>query len=897
MTSHSDAIKPQLLHCSHMPVAVTPNSPGSTDGEVAIVTTDAASSMRVEQLSAGTQGAVQPACLRQHEGCLEASAPASEAPAAQEGTSRAQDHSTARSQHESDSGPFSWDALRSVREQLEAMCAFDDEDKPGLADSDSSSDLAQSNITPIEQAKRAEPELQLAADAVGSARSADADAQAAAAVPAAADTVADLVAAADLLPHEVAAVNAQQSQSCLLRQNFVDAGSEHSLDPQIGQVPASVQAQEGALPCAQAAVSKAGEGNDAIDDFGELMRSLRLAPISTQPTEQDPQTCAANSCKADDSTELDACTELGAVHDSPNKVSDTGMSAVSAPLGANAKGSKHAAEPSERPAAACANAEGSPNSQQERAEPLGDSQGQAASALEHTQERSRIAVPPRRATSSGGVAWTLDATGSSPSTQQAAAHTRQSQAQHNAASGKSLSAAGALRRLMRKKPTVRQLLGKEATRLPVPVYEVCFHHSLSRSAPRTMYRLTHPARHGPDCNFTVDAAVCQVADVLIRLQHVHSRAPQQVQPRSPSMHRQARAAKHAALSAAAAATKCTPMAEPAEHGSHDVHAKFTGGSAVVKPDARPSSASLPGAGQASKPVQQDATLSLRQPFADAQNRTQLPRAQRRTCTWVQNLPVPLPDSSQGVCNRCTAPGDKAHMQMKTPPARLQRTRKRASATTPVVWSIDFAGDVADVRFDLPKDAAQSAEAPDVQQQQQQQQQPAPTPSNAAGAGNLIAEGATWPASQHPLAVPQPGGITQIRQQRAARATASTAPAVASDAAAVAAASNIAATAATTVPRGTRVYNNLPALSPPTPPPAAADKLAAARRAAALARLPRADMVAPSMRDIWRAEEQVVEVRTCGEMLAAVGGSEGMVHVRQSACLCKGATFAVCTCWM
>ena len=97
-------------------------------------------------------------------------------------------------------------------------------------------------------------------------------------------------------------------------------------------------------------------------------------------------------------------------------------------------------------------------------------------------------------------------------------------------------------------------------------------------------------------------------------------------------------------------------------------------------------------------------------------------------------------------------------------------------------------------------------------------------------------------------------------KRAAALAHSRAPAAADNPEAQRAAAVRAANAAVNVPANSRLYSTLPALPvSPKLSSSAVKQLAASRRAAALARLPRADGLAPSMNDLWRPGDQVVEV--------------------------------------
>lgn len=114
--------------------------------------------------------------------------------------------------------------------------------------------------------------------------------------------------------------------------------------------------------------------------------------------------------------------------------------------------------------------------------------GERAPALQNPDARpsdghplpSRIAQPPKRS-SAGGLAWDIAASGHSASASPHQGNTRKAK-EALEENQQPLSSSAIIRRLMRKKPTVRQLLGK-APPTPVPVYSV----RLPRVEPSWMY--------------------------------------------------------------------------------------------------------------------------------------------------------------------------------------------------------------------------------------------------------------------------------------------------------------------------------------------------------------------------------------------------------------------------
>lgn len=240
----------------------------------------------------------------------------------------------------------------------------------------------------------------------------------------------------------------------------------------------------------------------------------------------------------------------------------------------------------------------------------------------------------------------------------------------------------------------------------------------------------------------------------------------------------------------------------------------------------------------------------RSPFADVVNRPQKTVAERRTNTWVtaHASPPTHPQSHPAQ--------EKAALQNEQSGHGQASRKPHMSVGTPVVWHVDFAGEP--VQAD-----ATSCKAGTRQHEH----------ARAAGLGGSDAntdaqqQHASQPQasrpSQHPLAVPQPGGLTHMTQRRMHAIAAAQAPRAAPGSAAHRAASQMAATRSATLSPHARVYKGLPparSRSGVPASPAAVKRLATRRRTAALAQLPCADAMAPSMRDLWRAEEHVVEVQ-------------------------------------
>ena len=228
----------------------------------------------------------------------------------------------------------------------------------------------------------------------------------------------------------------------------------------------------------------------------------------------------------------------------------------------------------------------------------------------------------------------------------------------------------------------------------------------------------------------------------------------------------------------------------------------------------------------------------RKPFGNAENRGKLPTSQRRTSTWVNKVAVePLAQAPESTSACVSASGC---VQPESDPIRGSGTK----APGAVVWHADFARNV------------EHSEAVSARSME-------PLQSNTEQRGGDL------PASGHALARPQRGAVTRALEAQAAAVAAAAPPTAAATRTDMEAlASKHAATMTANVAPDRSLYHDLPAVkvTPGVLSPPDGKKVAAARRAA-LARLPRADMIAPSMRDIWKAEDQVVEVTDVYEVSA------------------------------
>lgn len=254
----------------------------------------------------------------------------------------------------------------------------------------------------------------------------------------------------------------------------------------------------------------------------------------------------------------------------------------------------------------------------------------------------------------------------------------------------------------------------------------------------------------------------------------------------------------------------------------------------------------------------------RAPLSSMQNRSPRPVSQRRTCTWVEQLivspgghPADQENEPRQPLPSTKAAAPKAGRKNKAPATASQKTRRAGHGPA---WCVDFVGDVPEQPID---DSARVSPQP-PSEQCSAGAEPATQPCDKVATAHMrpAARNPGRPTSDHPLATPQPGGITRMLASRAEALAAAAAPSVSHDPEMQRALATHAATAAVNVPPGARLYNTVQALPAPAPKasPAAVRKLAAARRTAALARLPRADIIAPSMADLWRPEEHVIEVR-------------------------------------
>jgi hypothetical protein len=244
------------------------------------------------------------------------------------------------------------------------------------------------------------------------------------------------------------------------------------------------------------------------------------------------------------------------------------------------------------------------------------------------------------------------------------------------------------------------------------------------------------------------------------------------------------------------------------------------------------------------PGHKRAATQSRAPFSDVKNCVETPVAQRRTSTWVSTLATGIPPAV--VQHESPSKSPAAKVAKPPPQGNVTASARGNSSARQPSWHVEFAGDAspssqANGCSSLPDRLSECALSVE---------------GDEATGGNCA------PTSTHLLAQPRPGGLSQLLSKRATCVAASSAPLAASDPAERAVAASHAATAAANIPAAMRLYSSLPALPAllPKPSPSAVTKLAAQRRAAVLARRPCSNMIAPNMSDLWRVEEQVIEVR-------------------------------------
>ena len=243
--------------------------------------------------------------------------------------------------------------------------------------------------------------------------------------------------------------------------------------------------------------------------------------------------------------------------------------------------------------------------------------------------------------------------------------------------------------------------------------------------------------------------------------------------------------------------------------------------------------------------------SQRSPLADTINRPSRTVAERRTSTWINAHASPKRSAASSTA------GKQAHKHSSADAAATQVPRKpQMSRGAPVVWHVDFAGEPVV----MPDSGSASAHAAHLSTDLAEHNAPAASSAVAIGAQEQ-SELRARPGSQHPLAQPQSGGLTQMTDRRMRTVAAAKALPAAAGADVRRAASQVAATRSTTRSPRAKIYKDLqPVASRSAASPAAVKKLAARRRTAVLAQMPRTDSIAPSLRDLWRAEEHIVEAR-------------------------------------